>query len=149
MLEKPKVTRAGIGIMVRNADGQVLMGLRNSDKAKADSDLSGEGTWTFPGGKFDFGDSLFQGAARELKEETDLDLVRAEIISISNERSEDAHYVTLGFLVKEWTGEVKSMEPEEIICWDWFSLDALPKNIYDPTAKLIENYKARRLTGDL
>ncbi|MDR0726859.1 MAG: NUDIX domain-containing protein [Rickettsiales bacterium] len=149
MLEKPKVTRAGMGIMVTDSDGRVLMGLRNSDAAMASSDLNGEGTWTFPGGKFDFGDGLFEGVARELKEETDLDLIKAEIISISNECNEKAHYITLGFLAKQWSGEVKTMEPDEIVCWNWFSLDALPKNVYAPTMKLIENYKAHRLTSDL
>lgn len=149
MSEKPRVTRAGMGIMVMDKNGRVLMGLRNSDAALADSDLHGEGTWTFPGGKFDFGDGLFEGAARELKEETDLDLISAEIASISNERADTAHYVTLGFKAIEWRGEVKTMEPEEIIRWEWFSLDELPKNIYAPTRKFIENYRANRLTGDL
>lgn len=146
---KPKVTRAGMGIMVMDSDGRVLMGLRNSDAAKASSDLHGEGTWTFPGGKFDFGDGLLEGAVRELKEETDLDLIRAEIISVSNERADTAHFITLGFLATEWAGTVKTMEPDEIIKWDWFALDALPKNIYTPTKKLIENYQVGRLTGDL
>lgn len=149
MSEKPRVTRAGMGIMVMNKNGQVLLGLRNSDATLADSDLHGEGTWTFPGGKFDFGDGLFEGAARELKEETDLDLISAEIASISNERADTAHYVTLGFKATEWRGEVKTMEPEEIIRWEWFSFDELPKNIYAPTRKFIENYQANRLTGDL
>lgn len=149
MTDKPKVTRAGMGIMVLNNNGQVLMGLRNTDAALASSDLHGEGTWTFPGGKFDFGDGLFEGAARELKEETDLDLNRAEIISISNERNETAHFITIGFLAVEWSGDVKTMEPDEIITWDWFDMDALPKNVYAPTLKMIENYKAGRLTSDL
>ena len=149
MAEKPRVTRAGMGIMVMDKNGRVLLGLRNSDVTLADSDLHGEGTWTFPGGKFDFGDGLFEGAARELKEETDLDLISVEIASISNERADTAYYVTLGFKATEWRGEVKTMEPEEIIRWEWFSLDALPKNIYAPTRKFIKNYRANRLTGDL
>lgn len=149
MSDKPKITRCGMGIMVMDADGRVLMGLRNSDAAKADSDLHGEGTWTFPGGKFDFGDGLFDGAARELKEETNLTLIKAEIISISNERNETAHYVTMGFLAREWSGEVMVMEPEEIIRWEWFPLDGLPKNVFAPTLKMIENFKTGRLTSDL
>lgn len=149
MSEKPKITRAGMGIMVRDENGRVLMGLRNSDAALASSDLHGEGTWTFPGGKFDFGDGLFEGAARELKEETDLDLIRAEIISVSNERNDTAHFITLGFLATEWSGTVKTMEPDEIIKWEWFDLNNLPKNVYAPTLKMIENYKIGQLTSDL
>ena len=138
-----------MGIMVRDENGRVLMGLRNSDAALASSDLHGEGTWTFPGGKFDFGDGLFEGAARELKEETDLDLIRAEIISVSNERNDTAHFITLGFLATEWSGTVKTMEPDEIIKWEWFDLNNLPKNVYAPTLKMIENYKIGQLTCDL
>ena len=138
-----------MGIMVMDDSGRVLLGLRNSDAALADSDLHGEGTWTFPGGKFDFGDGFLEGAARELKEETDLDLIHAEIISVSNERADTAHFVTLGFLATKWRGEVKTMEPDEIIKWEWFSLDDLPNNLYKPTRKLVENYQAKRLTGDL
>jgi len=149
MSEKPKITRTGMGIMVMNEKGEVLLGLRNSDATKADSDLHGEGTWTFPGGKFDFGDGLFEGAARELKEETNLDLIRAEIISVSNERADTAHYITLGFLATEYSGVVKTMEPDEIVKWEWFALDNLPKNIYAPTRKMIDNYSAKRLTSDL
>lgn len=149
MGEKPRVTRAGMGIMVLNEEGQILLGRRNDDAEKASSDLHGEGAWTCPGGKFDFGDGLLEGAARELKEETDLNLEAAEIISISNERNETAHYITLGFLVSKWSGVVKTMEPEEIVEWRWFNLNDLPNPIYPPTKKLVENYLAHRLTSDL
>ncbi|MDR1360956.1 MAG: NUDIX domain-containing protein [Rickettsiales bacterium] len=146
---KKTTVRCGMGIMVLNDSGQVLLGLRNSDAEKASSELNGEGTWTFPGGKFDFGDDLFSGAARELKEETnlDMDIAAADIISISNEKTENAHFFTVGFLAKKWSGELKTMEPEEITQWCWFDFNALPANIYKPTVKFIKNYKDGRLVS--
>ena len=49
---------------------KILLGKRNSDPKKADSELSGEGTWTMPGGKIEFGEELEEAAKREVLEET-------------------------------------------------------------------------------
>lgn len=139
-MEKPKIARGGCGIMFLK-DNKVLLGLRHDDKIKADSDLNGEGTWTFPGGKYDFHDGLFEGVKREVKEETDLDLLKARVMTITNERVETAHYITLGWLAEEWTGDVKAMELDEMVKWEWFDLDSLPEKLFVPTRKMIENYK--------
>ena len=32
------------------------------------------------------------------------------------------------------------MEPEKEDKWEWFSLDALPENIYTPSKKFIDDY---------
>ena len=45
------------------------------------------------------------------------------------------------FIVNEYFGEVKAMEPETILEWKWFDLDNLPENLYMPSAKCIEKYK--------
>lgn len=139
-MSKDMVTRAGCGIMFLK-ENKVLLGLRHDDKLKADSDLNGEGTWTFPGGKYDFHDGLFDGVAREVKEETDLYLKKASIVGVSNERVENAHFVTICWFAEEWEGEVKTMEPDEIVKWEWFDLDSLPSKLYKPTEKFIKNYK--------
>ena len=41
----------GIGVMIFNKEGKVLLILRNDDAKKADSLMRLEGTWTFPAGK--------------------------------------------------------------------------------------------------
>jgi len=65
--QRPKV---GVGIMILNNQGEVLLGKRNDDAEKASSDLHGEGMWTMPGGKLDFHETLIDGAYREVLEET-------------------------------------------------------------------------------
>ena len=141
---KVQVARAGAAVMIVK-DGKVLLGKRNDDPEKAGSQLHGEGTWTLPGGKVDFGETIHNAAIRELKEETDLDAKKLELISVTDEIVHDAHFVSMGFVCTEWEGEVKTMEPEEITEWRWFPLDELPSPMFKPSAKMIKNYKENSL----
>ncbi len=105
-IQRPKV---GVGIMILNKNGEVLLGKRNDDAQKASSDLHGEGTWTMPGGKLDFQETLKVGARRELKEEIGIEISpeKLKLISISDEIVPDNHYVTIGFLVENFDAQPK------------------------------------------
>ena len=130
----------GVGVMVLK-ENKILLGLRNPDKAKVASELQGQGTWTMPGGKVEFMEKLIDAAKRELEEETSLKATRLDFLCISDDMTDTAHYVTTGFIVREYTGEVKTMEPETILEWKWFNLNDLPSNLYMPSQKCIEKYK--------
>jgi len=130
---------AGIGIMVLK-DNKVLLGKRHDDPEKADSALHGEGTWTMPGGKLHFGESFEQGATRELLEETGIKAIKLKVVSLSNEIVKDAHFVTIGLLCEEFEGSPKVMEPDEITEWKWFNLNEVPKNMFFPSKKVLNNY---------
>lgn len=108
---------------------------------KASSELQGQGTWTMPGGKVKFMETLVNAAKRELEEETNLKATKLDFLCISDDMADTAHYVTVGFIVREYNGELKTMEPETILEWQWFDLDELPKNLYKPSQKCIEKYK--------
>lgn len=134
--------KPGIGVSVMIIkENKILLGLRNPDKVKASIELQGQGTWTMPGGKVEFMEKLVDAAKRELEEETSLKATKLEFLCISDDMTETAHYVTVGFIAKEYTGEVKTMEPETILEWKWFDLDDLPTNLYKPSQKCIEKYK--------
>ena len=142
MTEIIKKMGIGVGILILK-DNKVLLGLRNPDKIKASSELQGQGTWTMPGGKVEFHEKLIDAAKRELKEETDLDCEDMKLITISDDFSETAHYVTICFLAESYTGEYKTMEPETILEWKWFDITDLPTNMYMPSKKCIEKYLER------
>lgn len=145
---KPKKMGIGFGVMILR-DGKVLLGQRHPDPVKADSLMNGEGTWTMPGGKLDFGESFEEGAVREVKEEIGV-LIQAgdlEVISLSNDIVPTAHFVTVGLLCKNFPkdAEPQVMEPDEITQWQWFPLDLLPTPLFKPSQKVLNNYKEGRI----
>ena len=139
--QKPGV---GFGVMILK-EGKVLLGHRHENPEKASSLLHGEGTWTMPGGKLHFQEKLKEGAVREVFEETGIKVKGLEAISISNDIVQDAHFVTIGFLCKDFEGEAKVMEPDEITEWKWFDLNKLPSPLYFPSEKIIKNYLAKKI----
>lgn len=145
--KKNKKIGVGVGTMILKR-GKVLLGKRHSDSKKASSLLHGEGTWTMPGGKLHFGERIQDAAQREILEETGLLAKKLEIISISNDIVKDAHFVTIGFICSDFEGELKAMEPDEIIEWQWFDFKKLSDNIFFPSKKIIRNWLEKKLYID-
>lgn len=143
-MEKDKKPGVGVGIMIFK-DKKVLLGKRHEDPLKADSELHGEGTWTMPGGKVHFKESLKDAAHREVLEETgiSIDKLKLETLSVKDDIAEDAHFVTIGFLSKDFQGEPQVKEPDEITKWEWFDLNNLPDPVFPPSKKIIEEFLVR------
>lgn len=129
----------GCGVMVFR-DNKLLLGLRNSDPEKADSELHEENTWTMPGGNVEYGESLIDAAKREAKEETGMDIDDIDVICIQTDKNEYAHYISVGMIAHTAYGNPAVMEPDEIVKWEWFDLDHLPENIFSPSKKTIDCY---------
>jgi 8-oxo-dGTP diphosphatase len=140
--EKPKIG-VGFGVMILK-NRKILLGRRNKDPKKADSELHGEGTWTMPGGKLEYQENFEEGAFREVLEETGIKLKNIKIICINNDKNEHAHFITISMLSTDFEGEAKVMEPDEITEWRWFASKELPKNIYPPSKKVLENFKEKK-----
>jgi 8-oxo-dGTP diphosphatase len=132
----------GCGVMILR-DNKILLGQRHFDPAKADSEMHGEGTWTMPGGKLEFGESFETAAVREVFEETGLQISEDDlkVMSLSNNVIPGVHFVTVGMMCEKVNGEPKVMEPDEITQWQWFSLDQLPSPVFFPSEKILRNYK--------
>lgn len=123
MSDQKNRPRVGLGIIIVNRDGKILIGKRQGSHAPY---------YSIPGGNLDLGETFEQGAIREVKEETDLDIKNPEVIAVTNNletySSEGLHYISIILLVKKFSGELKIMEPEK--CAEWLWVD--PKNLPTP-----------------
>lgn len=129
---RPKV---GVGIMVIK-DGMLLLGKRKGSH--------GGGEYSLPGGHLEYMES-FQGCAeREVKEETGLEVKNTRFLGLLNNKKYDPkHYVEIAFATEWRSGEPKTLEPDKIGDWQWYSLNDLPQ----PHFSLLENYIEAYKTG--
>ena len=141
MLEEVKRPQIGIGVMIQNESGEVLMGLRQGSH--------GEGEWSFPGGHLDFGETMEETARREVKEEVGLEVGKIELVSIADEmryiKTNNKHFVNIGFKAEYIGGEPRLMEPEKFKEWRWFSPNDLPSNLFEGTSLILKNYEAKKV----
>jgi len=127
------MVRVGLGVLIIK-DGKVPLGIRKGSHA--------EKTWSLPGGHLEFGESFEECAIREAKEETGLDIMPEEVVSVVNEVMYGKHYVTVALKARVKSGELRLTEPERWEKWEWYSLDDLPSPLFLSTKNTIDMYKA-------
>jgi len=66
----------------------------------------------------DLGESFEDAAIREIKEETNLDILDPNVIAVSNNletyKKENKHYISIALLVKEYSGELKKYGAKKV-----------------------------------
>lgn len=115
-------------------DGKLLLGQRKN--------CFGEGDWGLPGGHLEFGENMQEGVRRELREETGLEIGAMRFSNLVNCPSGGKHYLQIGFIADEVTGEPEIKEPDRCAEWRWFSFDALPTNIFVAHQKQVQAFLA-------
>ena len=130
----------GIGIIIFNEDGKVLLIKRNDDANLADSDMRLEGTWTLPAGKVMLGETIFEAAKRKALSEVNLKIDDLSIVSIADDINEHAHFVTFGVFAEKCSGIVDLGTTQEHIDYKYYGLDELPENLCEPSKKILRNY---------
>lgn len=130
--------KIGIGVMILDGN-KILLGHRSKDKEDTGGIFEVD-CWTLPGGKQEYNETFFEGAKREVKEETNLDVDELELFGAADDIQPDRHYITIQVIAKKYSGELKVMELTKEDKWKWFDLDNLPQKLYSPSRKFIEAY---------
>ncbi|MCP3822393.1 NUDIX domain-containing protein [Streptomyces sp. A3M-1-3] len=101
----------------------------------------GYGRWHAPSGKLDKGEPLTIGAARELREETGVEVSpeRLRLVHVvHHKQSPEVERIGLFFEATEWQGEPVNREPEKCLDLRWWSVHELPDDIIEyPAAGLL------------
>jgi len=124
--------KLGVGVIIIR-ENKVLLGKRIG--------ALGANTWSFPGGHLEWGESVFDCAAREVAEETgftDLSNFRYGPYTRDVFEKEDKQYITLFVIADLQSGEPKVMEPDRCLEWQWFGWDDLPEPLFLPMENLLQ-----------
>ncbi len=129
MVDRPKV---GVGVIIQNKQGQILVGKRSGSHAPY---------WSIPGGHLENGETFEQAAVKEVKEETNLDIEQPVVFAVSNNldtwHEEGKHYISVALVCHSYTGQVKNREPDKCEEWRWVSPSQLPEPHFEASLQSV------------
>jgi len=126
--------RVGVGVLLVDAQGRVLLTLRNRPPEA--------GHWSIVGGKLDFLETLEECAVREAREEVGLEVAIRSLLCVTDHclPRENQHWVSPAYLAQILAGEAANCEPEKTAAVRWFRLDELPANLTMTARNAIRAY---------
>jgi len=127
----PRVPRVGIAVaLVRNKE--VLIGKRKNSH--------GAGSWAFPGGHLEFGETWEGCAARELLEETGIETKKFTFGGVVNDIMKENHYITIVMNANAPSdAQPQLMEPHKCEEWIWVPWEELPTPLFSSLQLLINS----------
>ena len=131
-MQRPNV---GIGIIIQNAKGEILVGKRKGSHSPFNS---------ISGGHLKMGETFEIGIKKEVLEETGLIINKPTVIAITNNlrtfKKTGIHHISVNMFTDNFEGTPIVMEPEK--CEKWILIDPrnLPQPHFDASAFAIECY---------
>lgn len=141
-----KQVRVGAGVIILNENNEVLLGHRSKTKEDTGG-IIGRDTWSLPGGKQEYGESIYECFIRETKEECNIDIINPQIISSFDDVGPDRQFITVLAYTTEYYGQAKVMEENKEDEWKWFDIEHLPKNLYQPSEKCLKYFNKKFYHG--
>ncbi len=123
--------RLAVSVIIRDGDKFLLVERANDP---------GKGSFAFPGGKVEEGESLDAAIRRELFEETALDLIDAELFEVLQVSGASGHYLLHVYLARSYSG--KPLAGDDASSFGWYSREemqnlTMPQSVHDMVAKLL------------
>ncbi|KAK1425599.1 hypothetical protein QVD17_20953 [Tagetes erecta] len=125
-----------IGVLVfMLKDNKILVGRRRS------LNVAGN-IYLLPGGHLEPGESYEECAAREVKEETGLDIKNIELLTTVDHLYYGETHMNVTYLrahVADPNQKPQNIEPDKCEGWEWYDLNNLPKPLFEPLRKMLQD----------
>ncbi len=129
-MNRPKV---GIGVVIQNAKGAILIGKRKGSHSPY---------YSIPGGHLENGETFEAAATKEVFEETGLKIKNPKVFCVTNNlrtyREEKIHFISISLFVNDFEGEPRVMEEDKCESWGWYLPSDLPKPHFDASEFAID-----------
>ena len=127
--------KVGVGIIIENTDGHILIGQRIGGLSPF---------YSIPGGKLELGETFEEAAIRETLEETGLKIYNPKVIAVTNNlrtfQASQIHYVSINLYTNDFSGEPQVLEPTKCAFWKWIDPQDIPKPHFDASEFAINCY---------
>ncbi|MFH1405284.1 MAG: NUDIX domain-containing protein [Patescibacteria group bacterium] len=135
MPDDQEFVKVGLGVIIENDQGQILIGKRIGDIAPY---------YSIPGGHVEPGETFEQTAVREIAEEVGLELLNPVVIAITNNlqtyQENGKHYISIIVHCTEFNGEPQNNEPHKCEGWSWVDPQELPEPHFDASKLGVKCY---------